>query len=1012
MLISFGHSKLGQKTPAQVNHKLYTPMPERSSGPLDSVKESVNEAPEARPNGLTSWFRNLGKSQSQRDLEAINAAASKASLLSTPEDFQAKTAEFKTRLSQGESLEDLTVEAYAVAREAAQRATGMRPYDCQVSGALAMADGKIAEMMTGEGKTLTAVMPLYLNALAGKGAHLVTVNDLLAQRDAQEMGPIFELLGLTVGTVLENMSPEEKRLGYEADVTYTTDRTLGFDFLRDRTVRHPQDKLQRPLFFALVDEVDQVLLDEARTPLIISGKGEAPTTDYQVFQDIVTQLRPGVEYYVDREDGASWLTESGTDFVENELFRQQLNMSDAHQVAYYHKKRGAIRAEGNAWQNLREHRAQKPNLWDRLTNDDWSDKDEALTEAFNKAEEASEALGQGYQLFAPENLHRTRPLYAALRANTLFEEGVDYLVQDHRVKIVDENKGRTSRGRRFNEGLHQALEAKSQVPIRPESKAITSITYPNLFAKYKRLAGMSGTAASSEFEFQELYDLSVEKVPTNLQFQLNPDSPEKARRHNRIDKPDAVFATKQAKFSAVVEEAVKSYEEGRPVLIGTLSVEANEYVYAKLLEKGVAPGAVRLLNAEHIRGDKSKENAILADAGRSGMITVATNMAGRGVNIKPELVNYKKLAMGVEQAIGDGSGSVTVDVQNEKEAKRLSQWLQGVFPHRVGEGVPATGEALIRVASEKPAVGSLLKAEDFPTKGLHVIGTERAKSRRIDDQLIGRSGRHGAPGQSQFFLSVEDDLFQYFGGSHLESALELKPGQGGKLEGKKVQKLVQKVQSRVAELDFYTREDTTEYDKVLNKQRDAFYAIRDSILELQADLRSKLISDSAEVVTEELAAKLDKRRPTAAEVKAAVAELNGEFGLALDWDENDRIRLSKVEEKIASQLRYDLESAMKSFDEAGAALDEPYRQTLLNFYDEAWSEHLGDMRTLKQGVQWVSFAEKDPELEYKLRGFEVFEEMRAGLKEQAVKAVLPQLTLGAAKPQDELPRGDQTFSNR
>ena len=983
MLISFDRSKPGQKTPALAKSKQAIAIPVPAAGPVDSVSQA-----EATPGPIMEWFSNLGKNQSQRQLDQINRAEAAAKKLASPQDFQAKTAEFKKRLANGETLESLTVEAYAVARQAAVQATGMRPYDCQVAGALAMSHGKIAEMMTGEGKTLTAVMPLYLNALAGKGAHLVTVNDVLAQRDRDEMGPIFELLGLSVGCALESMTPEEKRRGYNCDVTYTTDRAVGFDYLRDRTARKAEDRIQRPLFFALVDEVDQVLLDEARTPLIISGKGAAPTTDYQLFQDIVTQLRPGVEYYVDREDGAAWLTESGTDFVENELSKQQLNLADAKQVAHYHQKRGAIRAEGNAWKSLREHREHKPSLWKRLFNHEWADKDEQLEQAYHLAEQRSDDLGEGYQLFAPENMHRTRTLYASLRANSLFEEGVDYLVQDHRVKIVDENKGRTSKGRRFNEGLHQALEAKSNVPIRPESKALASITYPNFFAKYERLSGMSGTAASSEFEFEELYDLSVEKVPTNLQFQLNPDEPEEARRHNRVDRPDVVFSTKKEKFEAVVDEALKAYEEGRPVLIGTLSVEANEYLYARLLEKGAAPGAVRLLNAENVRGDKAKENAILADAGRSGMITVATNMAGRGVNIKPDLVNYKKLAMNIESYVGDGKGAVTVDVASAEEAERLAGWLEGAYPYRIGGGAPEPGQAVIRIAPEESGQGDTLKSSDFPTGGLYVIGTERAKSRRIDDQLIGRAGRQEAPGESRFFLSLEDDLFQYHGGSYLESALELAAGADGELSGRAVEKLVRKVQARVSQQDFHAREDTTEYDKVMNKQRDVFYGIRDSVLDPDADLRWKLTEDAVEVLLRQLEL---PRKPSSAEVRDVLRKLNSRYGTELSWAHEGTAKLDEVKAEIESQLRSQIAAAAAAFDEKSAPLDEAYRQTLLSVYDDAWSDHLVNMRGLRQGVQWMSMAERDPEVEFKIQGFEQFEALMKQLRADSTAAVLPQL---------------------
>ena len=1014
MLTPLTHSKLGHKTLARVQKPSAAIVPTLSQ-PVDAVHSTVSSRPVTKPvfaakpaptrfsgeqpnigQRMLNWFGSLGRGKFEAELARINKAEAAAKNLKTPQDFQNQTAQFKARLANGESLESLRVEAYAVARQASVHAKGMRPYDCQMMGALAMDGGNIAEMMTGEGKTLTAVMPLYLNALAGKGAHLVTVNDRLAQRDRDDMAPIFETLGLTVGTALETDSAEQKREGYQSDITYTTDRALGFDFLRDRQARRPQDRVQRPLFFALVDEVDQVLLDEARTPLIISGRGEAPTTDYQVFQEIVEDLRPGIEYYVDREQGGAWLTETGTDFVQNELHKETLDKGNAQEMADYYNKRGAIRAEGNARVALRKHRQDKPKLWNRLTDSSWAKKEKHLEEAFQSAVETSDSLGQDYNLFSAENMHRTRTLNASLRANALFEEGIDYLVQDHRVKIVDENKGRTSKGRRFNAGLHQALEAKSNVPIRPESKSLASITYPNLFAKYERLAGMSGTAKSSQGEFEELYDLGVVEVPTNLQFKLNPQDPTAARRHNRIDGTDIVFSTKKEKFEAVVAEAMKSYTEGVPTLVGTLSVEANEYVYARLLEEGVPSGAVQLLNAEHVRGDKTLENSIIKQAGRSGLITVATNMAGRGVNIKPDMVNYKKMAVRIEELVGDQKGSVTVDVESEKEAKGLSAWLEGNYPYRIGEGQPQPGETLIRVKSEKPAVGANLKGKDFPTGGLYVIGAERAKSKRIDDQLIGRAARQGQVGKSQFFVSLEDDLLQYFGGSRLEPTLALLGAENGQIQSDLVEGLVSKVQARVGAADFSTREATSDYDKVLNKQRDTYYAIRDSFLETDSDLRGKLIGDTQEVVLEQLSEKLSGKSSDATAVRRAFAEVSEELGLSLEWKSNNAAD-AKVWKAVAkAQVNQQLNKALASFDDSGANVDEPYRQSLLNVCDETWSEHLENMTRLKQGVSWVSFAEKDPELEYKLRGFEVFETMLGSIKNESVSRVVPQLMMGAA----------------
>ncbi|MCA9781008.1 MAG: hypothetical protein KC800_30020, partial [Candidatus Eremiobacteraeota bacterium] len=482
------------------------------------------------------------------ELQDIKRLDKWASNFSTPAQFRAQTEHLKSRLAKGESLDDIRVEAYALSARATQVATGMKPYDCQVLGGLALGSNEIAEMMTGEGKTLTAVMPLYLHALAGKGAHLVTVNDTLAQRDAQEMAPAFELLGMSVGTVLEGMTPEEKRAGYASDITYTTDRAIGFDYLRDRTAKSSEEKVQREPFYALIDEVDEVLLDEARTPLIISGTGEQASEEYHRFDDIIEDLKPGIDYFVDREAGTAWLSELGMEYVENELYGQSLDRKDPQALAQYHRKAGAIRSEGKSYRALLDHNKQKPSLLKRLFNHEWSDKHEELEKQYREAAEKTESFPDSYQLFSPEHEPQIRFMQAALKAHALFDEGVDYIVQEQRVKIVDENKGRTSKGRRFNEGLHQALEAKSNVPIRPESRPIASITYPNFFKHYPHLAGMSGTARTSEPEFRKLYGLSVTEIPTNLQFQTNPSDPTKAPRHNRLDEPDAIFASKKEKF--------------------------------------------------------------------------------------------------------------------------------------------------------------------------------------------------------------------------------------------------------------------------------------------------------------------------------------------------------------------------------------------------------------------------------------------------------------------------------
>lgn len=971
------------------------------AGAVDNVVkgEAVNET-QGLGSRLAGLVKSFSQNESMADLASINKAEKAAANLKTDADFQAKTAEFKARLAKGESLESMRVEAYAVARQAAVAATGLRPYDCQVLGALAMDHGRIAEMMTGEGKTLTAIMPLYLNALAGKGAHLVTVNDTLAQRDRDTVAPIFEKLGLKTGCVLEEMTPEQKRDGYAADITYTTDRSIGFDYLRDRTARSADARVQRPLFFALVDEVDEVLLDEARTPLIISGQGQPASTDYLKIKDIVDDLTPGIDYFVDREKGAAWLSEIGLSYVENELYGKTLDFKDAGKVADYHRRAASLRNEGKALKALDDHQDSKPGFFAGLRDHSWKTADQQLKAAYEEAHARTEALPAiDEQLYSEGHGDQIAILNASLKAHALFEEGVDYLVQDNKVKIVDENKGRTSEGRRYNEGLHQALEAKSGVPIRPESHAIASITYPNLFAKYDRLAGMTGTAKSSEGEFQSLYKLDVVQVPTNNQFKQNPTNPEAAPRHNRLDQVDAIYSSKAEKFKAVVEEAVKSYEAGQPVLIGTLSVEANEYVYAKLLEAGVAPGAVQLLNAQHVRGDKTLENSIIAEAGRSGMITVATNMAGRGVDIKPDMVNYKQLAIRIEE-LSNAKKPIVVEVANEKEAKRLGEWLEGNFPYSIGEDTPKAGETQIRIASDKPAPegAEVLKGTDFPTGGLYVIGTERAKSRRIDDQLIGRSGRQGQVGKSRFMLSVEDDLFRTFGGSKLQPTLALFAGDHGHIESDLVEGLVQKAQSRVGQMHFESRENMSKYDEVLNTQREAFYSMRDEIVASTdlRPLREKLIADTQDEVVERLAEALpNDGKHSAAEVSAALADINKVLFTKLQWTADRAPKKGELAEEMRGQVSQQLGRALSSFDASKVGVDELYRQSLLTTCDELWGDHIEEMGRMKDTVQWVSAAEQDPEVVYKLQAFEAFDGLLNAIRRTSVEENVSQIMVGA-----------------
>lgn len=860
----------------------------------------------------------------QADLRSINALAGELAELRAPADFQTRTAQLKARLAAGESLESLRVEAYAVARQAALITTGKRPFDCQVLGALAMDSGHIAEMKTGEGKTLTAVMPLYLNALAGKGAHLVTVNDTLAQRDRDEMAPIFEMLGLSCGCVLEQMTPEQRRAGYAADVTYTTDRNLGFDYLRDRTARKVESRVQREPFFALVDEVDEVLLDEARTPLIVSGNPRPASSDYRLFNELVVGLRPGDHYLVDREAQTVWLTDEGSREMESR---------------------------------------------------------------FHKSQPSSGGL------YAERNLPRYRYLQAALKAHYLLKRDIDYLVTEKGVEIVDENKGRTSEGRRYNEGLHQALEAKEGVPLGEEQTTVASITYPNLFKRYPRLAGMSGTAKSSEGELMDLYALDVVPIPTNKPV-------------IREDLPDLMFATLDEKYAAVAKQSAEDFFAGRPVLVGTLSVEHNRYVAQALVKAGVPPEAIQILNAASVRGDKTEENRILGNAGRSGVITVATNMAGRGADIKPDLINFQQLSVAMRQAASAGE-SVSVELPTKRDAEWLAQWLDGENPK-----LESLGEGDAMRVSLGGGTARALRAADFPTGGLTVYGTARGASARVDDQLIGRAGRQGAPGRSRFFLSLEDDLFRSLEPAAKET-LRTKIGKaGGAVSGGLARKTRRKAQQLAEGKAFGLRERTQKHDRVLDSQRQEFFAFRDGLLGLGGvSIRSELAAlVSGAIKTEMSEALADKQRPTLSQVREASARVAERLGIPVDLPclrpdakiaEAYRVRASQLENEIDESVRQLAESTLTRLEKTTPNADAALRKELLAIADVSWSEHLEAMEGLGEVIVWQALAQKDPDLEYTLKAFNIFQETVADIRYRVAGKLFPFL-LSSAREASEI----------
>lgn len=1108
-----------------------TPPTARAQGPtLGSVARAAGKG-----KGLGQLVKGLLRDNSlaplKEELASINGLAAGASQLTTPAAFAAKTAELKARLAAGETLEQIRPEAYAVAREAAFQAIGMRPHDCQVLGALAMDDGGIAQMATGEGKTLTAVMPLYLNALAGQGAHLITVNDTLAKRDSDWMRPIFERLGLSLGCVLENQSPEEKRRGYACDVTYLTDRALGFDFLRDRAATDPSQRVQRPLAFALIDEVDDVLIDEAGTPLILSQKGDAPSPDFTLFNGIVKALIPGEDFKINQEESSVWLTEGGQRVVDNELAllaaQEKLEQGEPGapaEVQQALERRQALRRENAAQKQLDDHLANRPGLLKRLLGETDSEQTERLEASLSQAKAAREALGSGFDLYAEENLERVHFLDACLRARTLFQAGKHYTVEGGEIKIIDQGKGRVGAGKRFGQGLHQALEAKEGVTVRADSQTIGRVGLAELFSHYGRKAGMSGTAQTSAEELRELYGLEVVTIPTH-------------QPSRRQDLPDILFPSQAAKLERVVSEALTEAGKGRPVLIGTISVKSNKDLASRLLAAGWPMDKLQILNAETVRSGeevrdlnagrsgtvtlasggreaslradsvnykgvasralsaahegrqvlvcmetaedarqvegwlrgrvpdgavtirvgtasssgevilgadfhvqplvlaadqlpgslakalqayeegrpvvvaandtqslstcaeafldsglgleslpmlcegKEKEKIVLEAAGRSGFITVATNLAGRGADIKPDLISFERLAEQAYEALGRGQ-SVTIEVDKASQVERLRRRLSRACPVVTG-GQAAPGQIAIRVGSSQltsPSAGLTLKGSDFETGGLLVVGTERAVSRRIDDQLVGRAGRQGAPGQSRFYLSLEDDLLRLFGGETLASTLRAFDPQGKGVSSEILAGLVKEAQQRVEGQHLESRLTTARYDGVARDQRAAFYDLRESLLNGRENPREWAADFAASGLARRLCEELgEKKAYHPDQIAQALQDFHLPAWLAPDVEVSPS--------GLAAALFPAVAQAFHNPDLPEPAL----REVVLGVVDEAWQTLQESMDRLRDGIHLVSYGAAKPEEAYCEEGLKAFREMKADIQSSLATVVLPHL---------------------
>ncbi|MFU0826045.1 MAG: preprotein translocase subunit SecA [Lachnoclostridium sp.] len=759
-------------------------------------------------------------------------------------ELRAKTAEFKNRLKNGETLDDLLVEAFAVVREAAYRVLGMKHFRVQLMGGIILHQGRIAEMKTGEGKTLVATLPAYLNALEGKGVHIVTVNDYLAKRDAEWMGKVHEFLGLKVGVILNSMDSDERREAYNCDITYATNNELGFDYLRDNMVIYKEQLVQRGLHYAIIDEVDSVLIDEARTPLIISGQSGKSTRLYEACDILARQLVRGKE--------------------SGELTKMAAIMGED------------VEEEGDFIVNEKDK------------NVNLTAEGVAKVEKFFKIDNLAD----------PENLEIQHNIILALRAHYLMHRDKDYVVKDNEVLIVDEFTGRIMPGRRYSDGLHQAIEAKEGVKVKRESKTLATITFQNFFNKYTKKCGMTGTALTEEKEFREIYGMDVIEIPTNLPV-------------IRVDKEDAVYKTKREKLNAVVNEIIEAHKRGQPVLVGTITIEASEEI-SEMLKKRNIPHKV--LNAKY----HELEAEIIANAGQKGAVTIATNMAGRGTDIK------------------------------------------------LGEGVKELG-------------------------GLKIIGTERHESRRIDNQLRGRAGRQGDPGESRFYISLEDDLLRLFGSERLMKMFNsLGIPEGEQIEHKMLSSAIEKAQKRIENNNFGIRKNLLEYDQVNNEQREIIYAERRKVLdgENMRDSIIKMITDTVEDCVNRCIS--DDQPPEEWDLN----ELNNLL-LPIIPMEPVRQDPSNLKYYKKNELIQKLKEDAVSLYEAKEAefpekeqLREIERVILLKVIDRKWMDHIDDMDQLRQGIGLQAYGQKDPLVEYKFMGYEMFNEMIAAIREETVKALM------------------------
>lgn len=852
---------------------------------------------------LGPLFRKILGSKNDRELKrmgklVVQIGALEESIQGLSDDqLKAKTAEFRSRLEQGEDLDALLPEAFAVAREASKRVMGMRHFDCQMIGGITLHEGRIAEMRTGEGKTLTATLAVYLNALSGKGVHVVTVNDYLAQRDADWMRPLYEFLGLSVGVILSQQEAASKRESYSCDITYGTNNEFGFDYLRDNMAFTLEDRVQGPLNFAVVDEVDSILIDEARTPLIISGPSEDSSELYCKINILIPKL-----------------------------------------------KRGYEETDPEAEPNLGHYTIDEKNRQVELSEEGHQYVEELLTEY--------KLLSEGDSLYAANNLNLLHHVHAALKAHCLFQRDVDYIVQNNQIVIVDEHTGRTMAGRRWSEGIHQAIEAKEGVKIQSENQTLASTTFQNYFRLYDKLSGMTGTADTEAFEFHQIYGLDVVVIPTN--------KPMVRKDHN-----DLIFMSTEEKFEAIVEDIKEALEAKRPVLVGTASIESSEYLSAFLNKQKIAH---KVLNAKF----HAQEADIIAQAGQPGALTIATNMAGRGTDI-----------------VLGGNWQAQVDALENPTEEQIANIKR---------------DWEVRNQAVKDA------------GGLHIVGTERHESRRIDNQLRGRSGRQGDPGSTRFFLSLEDGLMRIFASDRVKGLMQtLGMERGEAIEHRWVTKSIENAQKKVEGRNFDIRKSLLEYDDVANDQRRVVYEQRNDILHSE-DLSENIKAIRVDVVNEFISGYVPPQSMEEQwDVEGLQQAMETDFRVQMpikQWlDEDKSLHEETLREKILSVLEEAYATKEANLADEAHVMRQLEKHVMLATLDRLWKEHLANMDHLRQGIHLRGYAQKNPKQEYKREAFELFQTFLENVKLEVIR-ILTTVELRRQEEVDELERQRREAAER